>query len=199
MKIEPVFCSECNEVSPCDPGEIWIEFQAPVFSYVYSLVKDHNTAYDLHQEVFLKLHGFCSHRRGIRQMRSWLFRLAHNVVMDHFRRQKRQVKPENIPASEPDKILHKAESLVRPILDFLPPAYAEPLRLSDIEGYKLTQIAQMLNLSLTATKSRVQRARRLLREKFYRCCDIETDSLGNLTAISVKKSCTPLHKALSAS
>ena len=55
------------------------------------------------------------------------------------------------------------------------------------ENVSQKQLAQHLNLSYTATKSRVQRARKKLNELFVECCQIETDHYGNIIASSREK------------
>lgn len=58
----------------------------------------------------------------------------------------------------------------------------------------LFQIAQKLNLSLPATKSRIQRARQLLKAEFITCCHFKTDTQGNLISFEIKDSCEPLQR-----
>jgi len=62
----------------------------------------------------------------------------------------------------------------------LPQKYAEALLLSDLEGLTQHEVAARLGLSLSGAKSRVQRARRLLREAFLRCCHFEFDRRGHI-------------------
>lgn len=81
---------------------------------------------------------------------------------------------------------------ILPMLDFLPEAYARPLKMADIDGMKQAEVAAALKLSLSAVKSRIQRARELLKAEFITCCHFETDRNGNLLSFAVKDSCKPL-------
>ena len=74
----------------------------------------------------------------------------------------------------------------------MPEKYAAPLRMADIEGMKQTDIAENLQLSLPATKSRVQRARELLKNEIVTCCYLDTDQQGNLIGFDIKEACIPL-------
>jgi RNA polymerase sigma-70 factor (ECF subfamily) len=76
----------------------------------------------------------------------------------------------------------------------LPKEYSVPLKYADIDNMKQADIAQKLNLSLPATKSRIQRARQLLKAEFITCCHFKTDKLGNLISFEIKDSCEPLQK-----
>ncbi|WP_185974302.1 sigma factor-like helix-turn-helix DNA-binding protein [Litoribacter populi] len=66
--------------------------------------------------------------------------------------------------------------------------------MADIDGIKQSDIAEKLGLNLSTTKSRIQRARQMLREEFLTCCHLETDRKGNLIGFAVKESCKPLQE-----
>ncbi len=118
-------------------------------------------------------------------------------MLDHYRKESknRSLKAE-VEFIEEDENLAFKEALdyIEPLIDFLPPEYAVPLRMSDLEGIKQADIAEKLNLSLTATKSRIQRARDLLKKEFVTCCHFETDATGGLLSFSIKDSCIPLQQ-----
>jgi RNA polymerase sigma-70 factor (ECF subfamily) len=86
---------------------------------------------------------------------------------------------------------------LEPLLSFLPEKYAVPVKLSDIEKVKQQYIAEILGLSLTAIKTRIQRARKMLKQEIEVCFYLEESTKPGLTAFSIKISCTPLqdHKS----
>ena len=63
-------------------------YQSKVFSYIMQLVKDHDLANDIFQEVFIKvvinLKKESYHHEG--KLLSWILRISHNQVIDHFRK-----------------------------------------------------------------------------------------------------------------
>ncbi len=67
-----------------------------------------------------------------------------------------------------------------PMINALPDKYREALVLSDIRGIKQSEIAKRLGLGLSATKSRIQRARKQLQENFVSCCHFQLDQSGKL-------------------
>jgi len=76
----------------------------------------------------------------------------------------------------------------------LPAKYSEPLIMSDIENIPLKIIGEKLGISLSATKMRVQRARKMLLNLFHECCEIEYTKSGKFSHCTVRNNCIPLIK-----
>lgn len=182
----------------CDVPALWLEHKAALRNYILKRVKDEDLTNDILQEVLLKVYGFCLSGSGIKNVGSWLYQIAHNTMIDHFRKESRKGKiSKEIELAEEDENLAFSEAVeyILPLINFLPPEYAVPLKMSDLDGMKQAEIAKKLNLSLSATKSRIQRARSLLKAEFVLCCNFETDSSGGLMSFKIKDSCTPLQQA----
>ena len=182
----------------CDVSVLWTEHRDALYRFILKRTRDEDLAKDLLQEVLLKVYRFCMSKSGVGNVRSWLFQIANNCIIDHVRKHGKTSYdvPEQI-AEEESHAYKEAEEFLLPIIGFLPEAYAVPLRMSDIEGMKQADIALKLGLNLSATKSRIQRARQMLKEEFITCCHLETDSQGNLTGFKVKASCRPLQQLIS--
>jgi len=137
---------------------------------------------DLLQEVFLKAarqgKAFCS----VDNPRAWLFRVARNALVDHARsaRPANEVPhdycAEEVPLPPVDALV---ECLDR-VLSEMPPCDAEILRRCDLEGTKLQAYADSSGLTLTAVKSRIQRARRKLRGLLVENCKVRLDDAGRV-------------------
>lgn len=69
---------------------------------------------------------------------------------------------------------------VAPFVAMLPSPYREALTLTELEGLTQKQAAELLGLSLSGMKSRVQRGRRALRQALEACCHIELDARGKV-------------------
>ncbi|MCA1758619.1 MAG: hypothetical protein LC658_02525 [Bacteroidales bacterium] len=82
------------------------------------------------------------------------------------------------------------------MIHLLPEKYSNPLLLSVIENIPQAEIAKQLNLSVSATKMRVQRARKMLYDKFIECCDIEYSKTGGLLHCEIKENCYPVKNTL---
>ncbi|MCV9385406.1 sigma-70 family RNA polymerase sigma factor [Reichenbachiella ulvae] len=177
-------------------ASIWEAYKSAIKSYILKKVKNEDSANDLSHEVLMKIYNSCCSGTEIKNIRSWMFQIAHNTVIDHWKAENRYVDElkDSMETEETNAYL-EIETLIKPLLELLPEKYATPLLLSDIEGIKQTEVAQRINLSLTATKSRIQRARVLLKEKIIDCSQMETDSDGRPISIEIKSSCTPLQEA----
>lgn len=181
------------EAAICNVPDIWLAHQQLLRAFVYQKLKNHDLTDDILQEVLLKVYRFCGSRKGVKNIRPWLFTIARNTIIDHQRLQKKFIYELPERRQDDDENLYKeAAEFIVPMLNFLPEKYALPLRLSDIERLKQQDIAQKLNLSLTATKSRVQRARVLLKNEFLTCFNLEVDHHGSLVDFKLKPQCLSL-------
>lgn len=188
---------EKQSVSPqtsCDVPALWQEHTRELQNYIAKRVKDKDVAKDILQEVLMKVYKFCLSKNGVNNLRSWLFQITHNTIIDHYRRNAKYTDKDIPEVAEEDenRAFKEAVNFMEPMLGFLPEEYSVPLKLADLDGMKQAAIAKKLNLSLPATKSRIQRARQLLKAEFLICCNLETDARGNLISFTVKDSCTPL-------
>ena len=142
-------------------------------------------AQDWLQEVFLKAMrqgaGFCD----IANARAWLFEVARNTVADHLRRVREMVAlPEELPAPEHElqPVDQLAACLPRVLME-LRPEDREALTLCDLEGLSQEALAARLGLSLSAAKSRVQRARKRLKAQLASACQVRHDASGKVCCL----------------
>lgn len=69
-------------------NELVERYQKPLFHFIYRMVRDRDEAKDLLQETFIRLHRSLSSLREDKSLKSWLFRTANNLCIDHFRKHK---------------------------------------------------------------------------------------------------------------
>ena len=159
--------------------EIWNKYSEELHGFLLKKTGDNILAEDILHETFIKLHLNISQLRSGDQVRSWVYRIAHNSLIDHYR-----TKQLNAAAisneEEQESSSHSAEDCLLPIIKKLPSKYREAILLSDIKGYKQNKVAEMLGISLSGTKSRIQRARKMIQEGFVNCCDYTINEEGLL-------------------
>ena len=179
-----------------DISSLWLEYKNGLKYYIFKKVKNEEIANDLSHEVLMKVYNSCCSTVNIKNVRSWMFQIAHNTTIDYLKKQNKFTNnvPENYDNDDYDAY-QEADEIVKPLIKLLPEKYAIPLQLSDIEELKQKEVAQKLNLSLTATKSRIQRARNLLKEKIIECGNLEKDEKGNLIYLGIKNNCKPIQKS----
>jgi RNA polymerase sigma-70 factor (ECF subfamily) len=171
-------------------SDIWLDLGEAVEHYILKKVKNKEEAQNLSLEVLNKMYNSCCSGIEIKNVRSWVFQIAHNTVVDYFQGQSRfsYDVPEKIEDND-TAVYSNAEKFIKPLINLLPEKYLKPLQMADLEGLKHQEIADKLGLSLTATKSRVLRGRKLLGDLFDECCHIDRDLHGSLISIEAKTSC----------
>ncbi len=178
-------------------SSLWLEYKNGLKYYIFKKVKNEDIANDLSHEVLMKVYNSCCSNIKIKNVRSWMFQIAHNTTIDYLKKQNKFTNkvPENYD-DDGYNVFQEANEIIKPLMQLLPEKYAIPLQLSDIEELKQKEVAQKLNLSLTATKSRIQRARNLLKEKIIECGNLEKDEKGNLISLGIRSDCKPIQKSL---
>ncbi len=143
---------------------------------------DRQDAEDLVQEIFLRMITALPTFRGRSAFGTWMYRLAHNTCIDAFRRGARRERHRvplpadstidplaQIPGQlgDPEAELDQAvqECYVGQAVAALPPSYAEIVRLRLGEGRSNEEAARLLGTTVDAVKSKLRRARKLLRER----------------------------------
>ncbi|SIT94603.1 RNA polymerase sigma factor SigZ [Pontibacter indicus] len=197
-------CSGTQVITPVDScaavAPVYLEYEAKLRGFVLKRVRDKDEANDILQQLYVKLYKNCEQLPEVRNLNAWLYQIARNAVYDYYREQGRSIPIEDESRLEEqfvqDAPQQESESLVLPLINMLPPEYAEPLRLSEIEGISQKEIAERLGMSYSGAKSRVQRGREKLRELFLECCHLELDRKGALVSAAAKESCKPLQVQL---
>jgi RNA polymerase sigma-70 factor, ECF subfamily len=164
----------------------WNALHDPLRLFIRKRVPDENSAEDLLQDVFLKIHTHIGALRDEEKLESWVYQIARNLIIDYYRRQTpttpwEEAEPllpvEEIP--EEDVRAELAPSVVA-MARYLPEPYREALLLTDYQGVSQKELSARLGLSFSGAKSRVQRAREKLKQLLLDCCHFEFDRLGRV-------------------
>lgn len=164
--------------------DAWDAYRPELLRFVSARVADSQEANDLVQEVFLRAtrleNGLC----GIDNRRAWLFHVARNLLIDRYRLARESVPfdDEHGLAEQPDEpapVDSLSQCLPR-VLSELTPEDREAITLCDIEGISQQAFADRLGLNLSAAKSRIQRARKRLRERLVTACQVKFDEAGQV-------------------
>jgi len=132
-----------------------------IYRYIYFRVSNQAEAEDLTQEVFLKaLQAIGSYRWRDLPFASWLFRIAHNQVIDHFRKQSKEKKApleEAAAVSMEDPVAmaeqkSEIEQLTSAVKE-LPSAQQEVISLRFIAGLPIAEVARTLGKSEGTVKA----------------------------------------------
>jgi RNA polymerase sigma-70 factor (ECF subfamily) len=158
-------------------GELYDRYEAKIFSYIFRRTGDQLLAEDLTAQVFLRMLESIRDRKAWHSSFSgWLYRIAHNLVIDHYRRRDRQsaIDIEEAPpmASDLEDPVETAEMNIdaerlRAAIRRLTDEQAEVVSLRFLEGYSIAEVAEMTNRSEGAIKALQYRAVTTLRGLLY--------------------------------
>lgn len=164
----------------------WAEHRRRLLAFVRSRVPDEATAEDIVHDVLLRAWGRRSSLRDGGRVVPWLYRITRNAIADHYRGPEDPARAGEVElgriavegASEDERAREQLSQCLIPLIDSLAPPYRDAVRLSELRGLTQRETAERLGLSLSGAKSRVQRARRQLRERLLACCEVEFDGAG---------------------
>jgi RNA polymerase sigma-70 factor (ECF subfamily) len=121
----------------------------------------------------------------------WLYRVARNVIIDHYRTRRSQPRldsddpappgmVEDPFADDPRDAQRELAGCLRSLIDQLPEPYRSAVITVDLDGQTQTEAAYAADLSVSGMKSRVQRGRRQLRRLLTECCRVHTSPTGSI-------------------
>jgi RNA polymerase sigma-70 factor (ECF subfamily) len=166
------------------------DFRPRILRYMTRMVGE-SEAEDLTQEVFVRIGRALKSFRGDSKLSTWIYQIATNVAVDRHRRlSARPGDAETLPiediteieeekeiwtgeekvSSEQRVIRQEMNGCIRQIIETLPETYRSIIVLSELEGFKDNEIADILGLSLQAAKIRLHRARTRLKKELKTSC-----------------------------
>lgn len=154
-------------------GWLFDNHHEAIFRFIWLRVRDHALAEDLTGEVFMRMVAeLPRYQNRDLPFRAWLYRIAHNLVVDNYRTDKshmslplEQVILHANPATHPDVMTDQALTIerVQQALDNLDPAQREVVELRFLAGLSLKDAAATLNKTVAAVKSLQHRGLSTLR------------------------------------
>jgi RNA polymerase sigma-70 factor (ECF subfamily) len=159
--------------------ELVSRYKQRIFSTIYFLVKNQEMAEDLFQETFIKIITSLrkNHYSEQGKFLPWALRIAHNLVIDHFRKEKLMPLQHDseeysvfdvIPANNRnavDQIIYDEKiAMVRSLLDKLPHEQREVVILRHYAGLSFKEISKMLDININTALGRMHYAVLKMRE-----------------------------------
>lgn len=154
-----------------------------VFAYILMIVKDKDLAEDLFQDTFIKVINTFRSRQYKEEGKfiQWVMRIAHNLIIDHFRKSKRIPTIENsdeydifekvrIPVDSVEELMitEQIHKDVKKLIDYLPEEQREVLIMRHYSDMSFKDIADVTNVSINTALGRMRYAlinlRKLVKE-----------------------------------
>lgn len=165
-------------------AEIVRRYKNPITNYLYRFLNDYEEAVDLAQETFVRVYFAIDRYHTGYAFSTYIYRIATNLAISEIRKRKRrrilsltglfqadkdddsEFQPPDERALPVDELIEDERSrVIIKAIAALPEKYRVPIILRDIEGRSYEEIAAIMELGLGTTKSRISRARGLLKEK----------------------------------
>lgn len=171
----------------CAFEEIFNRYIDKIYSLAFRITRNNHLTEDIVQEIFIILSQKLDTFRGDSSFSTWLYRISTNAALMRLRSEKKHIAQvsvdDNLPYDEsgsirprfiakdwanvPDVFFFKKEAIevLEKTLNELPETYKLVIHLKDVEGFSYIEIADILEISVQAVKSRIHRARLMLRDE----------------------------------
>jgi RNA polymerase sigma factor (sigma-70 family) len=163
-------------------AEIVDRFHGQIFNFIFRMVKNRAEAEDLTQETFIKAFNALSSFNSDYAFSTWLYKIAVNNSIDHFRKKRLKTCSLDTPIKAKDGDLlrefpdtnHGPESgllakekrlQIQQAIDSLPEKYRKAILLRHTQDKSYEEIAEELNIPLGTVKVRIFRAREMLKKQ----------------------------------
>ena len=150
------------------------KYQSRLFSYIYYVVRNEDVANDLFQETFLKalVRIQKGQYRSNGKFNAWITRIAHNLIMDHFRSKEQENLVSNGEADydifnstllsehtvEDQMLITQSLTDAKNIMSCLPPSQSEVVSMRFYENMSFKEIADKLGISINTALGRMRYA-----------------------------------------
>ena len=155
-------------------GEIVDRYKDPLVNYLTHLVRSRDRAEEIAQDAFVRLYRHAANYREQDRLGPYLFRIATNLTVTEVRRARRWTLllprlgasiSQTTPSPDANLLTDEIQRHVTGALERLPLKFRAPLVLFEIEEWSYEEIAAALELRIGTVKSRISRARELLRRQ----------------------------------
>lgn len=168
--------------------EIVHRYRSQIINFIYRMLNDYERSVDLSQETFLRIYTSANRYQATYSFSTYIYRIASNLAISELRQRKRRrwisffspfrnqdddlEQEMEFPAEAPlpDEIMidNERRKAVDSAIQSLPEKYRLTLVLRDVEGLSYEQIVEVTGLSEGTVKSRINRARNLLKDKLQK-------------------------------
>lgn len=160
--------------------KIWNSLHNELYFFILKKVKDKDSANDILQNTFFKIHKNLPLLKQEEKVKAWAFQIARNEIINYYNQESTYTKPliesENTTLSSYNHIC-----CFDNFINNLPPIYKEVIEKVYIQGKKQNEVADILGISLSNVKVRIRRSKEILKKNFTECCKYELDKNGNLS------------------
>ena len=190
MENEPFCCA--NETELCTSC-VLAKYNKELKRFIKKRITNKYDAEDVLQDIVVKVHNSIDRVTDTSRIQAWLFRIAHNTIVDYYRKNNHptmefsedieDVYDENLSAN--DEVM----SCLKSTINKLPEKQKQVIFLAEFQNMPQKELSKKLGLSISGTKSRVQRARRKIKELMVSNCGLEINGRNFVINNPCKNGC----------
>jgi len=158
-------------------SELYKRYSSKIYRRSISLVKEQSTAEDLTHDIFMKVLHSLSSFRGNSKVSTWIYAISYNFCIDHLRKTKKARFNQNDYESyasengvdyidDLEDIRHIRVERLKEILDVIDIEDKMILLMKYQDGFSIKHIQDILNISESATKMRIKRAKEKVKKVY---------------------------------
>ncbi|MFD1608519.1 sigma-70 family RNA polymerase sigma factor [Oceanobacillus luteolus] len=150
--------------------EVFEDYLDDIYRYLFSLCKDHHLVEDLLQETFYR--AFINiNDLNVNNVKPWLFKVSHNLLIDYFRKNKRNILIDEEQLQMMESGTNIEENILKDemiknilkVINGLPLKQKTAILLCDFHELSYEECAEVMGISLASFKSSLHRGRRKVR------------------------------------
>ncbi|WP_163390496.1 RNA polymerase sigma factor SigZ [Enterovibrio norvegicus] len=162
---------------------VWHEYQSSVKAFLHAKVSNPDDVDDLLQDILLKTYLHLNEVKDRTKVKSWLFQIANNAIVDFYRekgRSKRISQDDLWFEREKEQVREDLVSCLLPFIQALPHEDAEMLTSIEMNGQSQKAYAKEQGINYSTLKSRLQKSREKINALFQDCCELSLDKNGSV-------------------
>lgn len=164
--------------------DIWIDLHNELYKFIRTKINDEHIAKDILQDVFIKVQSKIYQLENTKKLTSWVYQITRNTIFDYYRKlnvKNISIEDVNIPENESENFEYvKLSTCIHQKIENLSARHKEAIILTSFKNYSQKELAAHLKISYSGTKSRVQKAKEILKENILDCPNVTSDESGKL-------------------
>lgn len=167
-------------------NQVLEEMTIPLKGFIRKRVANEQDVEEITQNVLLKIFNGVNTLKNNNRINAWIYQITRNAIIDYYRKSNKPVEFVELYeelAEEPYEDQNSNKEIagcLKAMIENLPDKYKQAILLTEYKHLTYKELGELLGLSISGAKSRVQRARKILKETLASCCSLEFDSMGNI-------------------
>lgn len=145
-------------------------YKNKLYSTLYRIMKDHEASEEILQETFIRVYRHCNGYKSTYRFSTWIYTIALNLMRGYMRKNKplvplEEVNPNALLNDPPTSLDEELKIRLERAIETLPVHYKTAFLLREVDRFTYEEIAKVMKCRTGTAKSRVSRARGMLKEK----------------------------------